>query len=200
MLVDDDRVVLSTLCEGLEQAGYRVTAAESAEEAQELLAGGIRPDLAIVDVSMPGCGGLYLAQRLRELDRIPFIMLSAYGDADNVEQAVACGALSYAVKPLDLPQLIPTIEAALARADELHGLRTGQRQLQQALDGDRCINIATGILMVHQQLSREDAFHLLRDTARSQRRKLAELAQAMVQASEVLPSAGLRPPPKRPDA
>ncbi len=200
MLVDDDRVVLSTLCEGLERAGYRVTAVESAEEAQEHLAGGARPDLAILDVSMPGCGGLHLAQRLHALDHIPFIMLSAYGDASNVEKAVACGALGYAVKPLDLPQLIPTIAAALARADELDRLRTGSQQLQQALEGDRCINIATGIVMVNQQLSRDDAFKHLRDTARSQRRKLAELAQAMVQASETLHLAGLRTPPKRSDA
>lgn len=196
LLVDDDRVVLSTLCEGLEKAGYGVTRAESAEEAEEHLASSVRPDLAIVDVRMPGRGGLYLAQRLRELDHIPFIMLSAFGDPQIVAQATQYGALSYAVKPLDLPQLVPLVEAALARADELHELRIARQQLQQALDGDRSINIATGIVMVQHKLSRDDAFKLLRDTARSQRRKLAELAQVMIQASESLHLTGAGSPSK----
>lgn len=194
LLVDDDRLVLSTLSEGLEQAGYRVTAAESAEEAEAHLIGGVRPDLAMVDVRMPGRGGLHLAQRLHELDHIPFIMLSAYGDAKFVEQATHYGALSYAVKPLDLPQLIPMIEAALARANEIDALRTTRQQLQQALDGDRSINIATGIVMVEHKLSRDEAFRLLRDTARSQRRKLAELAQSMITASETVHLTGLGAP------
>lgn len=186
LLVDDDRLVLSTLSDGLERAGYQVTVAESAEEAEAHLAGGLRPDLAIVDVRMPGRGGLHLAQRLRELDHIPFMMFSAYGDPQIVAQATRCGALGYAVKPLDTAQLLPAIEAALARANELHELRQTREQLQHALEGDRSINTATGILMVEFKLGRTEAFKLLRDSARAQRRKLAELASDTIAARETL--------------
>jgi two-component system, response regulator PdtaR len=186
LLVDDDRLVLSTLSEGLEQAGHRVTEAESAEEAEALLAAGLRPDLAIIDVRMPGRGGLHLAQRLRELDHIPFMMFSAYGDPQIVAQATHYGALGYAVKPLDTAQLLPAIDAALARANELHELRQTREQLQQALAGDRGINIATGILMVEFKLGRAEAFKLLRDNARGQRRKLADLARDTIAAREAL--------------
>lgn len=193
LLVDDDRLVLSTLSRGLAQAGYRVTTAESAQEAQAHLTSGEHVDLAIVDVRMPGQDGLQLARRLRDLDHVPFMILSAYSDASIVNQAADCGAMGYAVKPIDLPQLRPAIEAALARADELQDLRLARQQLQQALDGDRSVNVATGIVMVTHKLSRAAAFNLLRDTARRQRRQLTELARDTLQGSEAL---NLSAPPK----
>lgn len=180
LLVDDDRLVLSTLSMGLQQAGYRVSTAESAEEAEVLLAGGLRPDLAIVDIRMSGQDGLYLARRLRELDHIPFIMLSAYSEQHMIGQASQLGALGYLVKPLDTSQLLPAIEAALARANELQGLRETRTQLQAALDAERDISVAVGITMAQRRLARQDAFELLRKLARTQRRKLAELAAEII--------------------
>lgn len=180
LIVDDDRLVLSLMASGLMDAGYGVTTADSAEEAEAWLASGERPDLAILDVRMPGRGGLYLAQRLRELDHIPFMMLSAYSEAQIVEKATQCGALGYAVKPLDIPQLIPAVEAALARANDLQELRETRQQLQRALDAERNISVATGIFMIKHRLKRSEAFTRLRDTARNQRRKLADIADDVV--------------------
>ncbi|MFA9216021.1 MAG: ANTAR domain-containing response regulator [Sphingomonadaceae bacterium] len=186
LLVDDDRLVLSTTSHGLRRAGYTVVGAESAEDAEAWLASGVRPDLALLDVRMPGQGGLHLARRLHELDHIPFVMLSAYSEASLVEQTARNGALAYLVKPLDIPQLVPAIEAALARADELQELREGRRQLQRALDDERSISVATGILMIEYKLGRQQAFALLRDTARKQRRKLNAVADELVHARELL--------------
>ncbi|MDZ4074781.1 MAG: response regulator [Hylemonella sp.] len=180
LLVDDDRLVLSTLSMGLQHVGYCVSTAESAEEAEVLLAGGLRPDLAVVDIRMSGQDGLYLARRLRELDHIPFLMLSAYSEQHMIGQASQLGALGYLVKPLDTSQLLPAIEAALARANELLGLRETRAQLQAALDAERDISVAVGITMARQHLPRPQAFELLRKTARTQRRKLAELAADII--------------------
>jgi len=180
LLVDDDRLVLATLTRGLEAAGFVVVAAESVTEAEDLLAGGTRPDLAIVDVMMPERSGLELAQRLHELDHIPFILLTATADAQVVEQATQDGALGYVVKPVDVPQLVPAIEAALARASDLQDLRMTQRQLQAALDADRDINVAIGIVMVKSQLGRSAAFDQLRKTARARRVKLPTLASELI--------------------
>lgn len=186
LIVEDDRLVLATIASGLTDAGYYVTTAESAEDAEAWLAGGERPDLAILDVRMTGKGGLYLAQRLHELDHIPFMMLSAYSDPQIVEQAAACGALGYAIKPLDIPQLIPAIEAALARANDLQELRATRQQLQAALDGEREISMAVGITMMQYHLKRTDAFELLRKSARNRRCKLADLAGEIIQAAETI--------------
>ncbi|MGZ5006321.1 MAG: ANTAR domain-containing response regulator [Methylobacter sp.] len=186
LLVDDERLVLATLAQGLARAGYVINTAESVDEAEALLASGERPDLAILDVNMPGRSGLELAERLSSFDRIPFMLLTAYSDQQIVEQAAACGALSYLVKPVDTRQLVPAIEAALARATELRSLRETGQQLQNALNNERDISIAIGITMMQYRLGRKAAFELLRKTARSQRRKLAELAVDVINASETL--------------
>lgn len=184
LLVDDDRLVLSTLGSGLLDAGYEISTAESAEDAEMLLAGGLRPDLAIVDIRMNGQDGLYLARRLHELDHIPFLMLSAYSEQHMIEQATRQGALGYLLKPLDTPQLLPALEAALARANELQTLRETRAQLQAALDAERDISIAIGITMAQRRLPRQDAFELLRSSARSQRRKLRELATEIIRGAQ----------------
>lgn len=186
LVVEDDRLVLAMLVEGLSDAGFVVVTSESVEDAEAWLSGGGRPDLAVLDVRLAGQDGLYLAQRLRDLDHIPFMMLSAYSDPQTVARATAAGALGYAVKPQDLAQLVPAIQAALARADELQDLRTKRLQLQAALNGERDINIAVGITMMQNHLKRSEAFELIRMSARKQRRKLADLAAQIIQAGETL--------------
>lgn len=186
LLVDDDRLVLATLSKGLASAGYAISTAESVNEAEALLDNGERPDLAILDISMPGRSGLELVPKLHDFDYIPFILLTAYSDKSIVEQAATCGALGYLVKPVDTPQLVPAVEAALARAKDIRSLQTTEEQLQKALESERDISIAIGITMVQYRLGRKAAFELLRNTARSQRRKLAELAKEVVHASETL--------------
>ena len=184
LLVDDDRLILATLSQGLQDVGYRVSCAESAEEAQDLLTSGLRPDLALLDVRLPGADGLSLAARLCELDHIPFVMLSAYSDEAIVQRAASLGALGYLVKPLDTAGIRPTLEAALQRSREQAQLRQNRDQLQTALHNDRDINVAIGITMVQYRLTRQAAFDMLRAAARSQRRKLAVLAQEVIQTSE----------------
>jgi response regulator NasT len=186
LLVDDERLVLSTLSMGLIRAGYRVVTAESVDDAEDFLAGGERPNLVVLDVRMPGKSGLVLAERLRSLDHIPFLLLTACSDRETVDRATASGALGYLVKPVDTSQLIPAIKAALARARDIHGLQETGRQLQMALDNEREISIAIGITMMQYHLDRKAAFELLRKSARSQGRKLADLAVEIIRASEAL--------------
>lgn len=192
LLVDDDRLVLSMIAGGLISAGYCVFSAESTEEAEAWLAAGDRPYLAILDVNMAGKNGLYLAQRLQQLDCIPFIMLTAYSDPSFVAQATLHGALGYALKPMDISQLIPVIETALARSMELAELRKVSAQLQSALDAERSISVATGITMAEYKLKRSDAFSVLRNAARRRHRKLSDMADVVVEAHEALTFEGAR--------
>lgn len=184
LVVDDDRLVLAALAEGLRSAGYRVTGAASAEDALAA-AGRDAPDLALLDVRMPGMSGIELGARLREAG-VPFLYLSAYGDRDVVENAVEEGALGYLVKPLDIQQIIPSIEAAFTRARDLRKLRETEAQLNAALAGTRDISMAVGLLMMRDRLNREDAFELLRANARAQRRAVAEVAKELLASAEKL--------------
>ena len=185
LLVDDDSLVLATTSRGLQAVGYEVRTAHSAPEALELLAD-YRPDLALLDIRMGAMGGFELARQLRDRHGIPFVFLSAYDDAETVDEATELGAVGFLVKPVDIPQITPTIEAALKRASELSRLRSTERQLEQALDQQRGISVAIGILMERHRWSRVEAEVRLRDSARAQRRKMADIAESIVFAADVL--------------
>ena len=187
LLVDDDRLVLATLSKGLEHAGYAVQACTSVEEAKRII-GVERPDIAVLDVRMPGQTGLDLARHLLEHPRVPFIFLTAYSEDEVVKQAVEHGALGYLVKPVDIPQLVPALEAALARSVEIGKLRNTGEQLQTALNENREVSMAVGLIMERRCLDRQQAFEFLRSAARSQRRKISEVAEELLSAAEFLNS------------
>lgn len=183
LLVEDDRLVLVTVAQGLRDAGYAVATAESVPEALQWLAQGQRPDLAVLDMRMPGQDGLALAQCLqRGPQHVPFLMFSAYSEPEMVAQAAQLGAWGYLVKPLDVAQLLPAIATALARSDADEAMRQQQQRMQQVLETDRDISVAVGLTMAQQRTSRQEAFELMRRSARTQRRRLHDLAQQVVQA------------------
>lgn len=193
LLVDDDRVVLAALAMGLSELGYRVEKAESGEEAVEKCLQ-LRPAIVVLDINMPGMSGIEAARRIRKTSGIPVMFLTAYDEKALVVQAVAEGGLSYLVKPIRINQLVPAIQAALARAAELEQLEGARQHLTRALEGDRSINLAMGILMERHHLSREAAFEALRQRARDEGRKLGELAQQIAAAADLLSSFGKRAP------
>lgn len=184
LLVDDDRLILSTLASGLERAGYRVSTAADGEEALQRVAEQL-PELAILDVRMPQMAGTTVAERFQELG-IPFLALTAYNERETVELMTARGALGYLVKPIDVPQLVPAIEAALKRATDMADMREHSDNLSRALAADRDTSIAIGILMERLRMTSEQAFEHLRQAARSERRKLKDVAREIVQAQDLL--------------
>lgn len=178
LLVEDDLLILRTLARGLRAAGYDISEAESAEEAMRVC-NEIRPDLAVLDIRMRGLSGLELGHWLAERD-IPFLFLSAYDDEAFVREAQQAGALGYLIKPLDVPRITPSLETALARARDLARLREGEEKLVSALQNSREISTAVGLLMERHGRSAEQAFERLRETARSQRKKVLEVAREML--------------------
>ncbi|MFV0662933.1 ANTAR domain-containing response regulator [Denitromonas sp.] len=183
LIVDDDRVILNLLAEGLRDLGYEVSTAVTGADALKRVAEQ-RFDLAVLDMRMPGMPGLELAQALREADGPPFVFLSAFGDSAIVQEAAAAGAMGYLIKPVDVPQLVPFLEASIARAREMAELRTTTGHLEQALSVEQKTRTAVGIIMVRKGLDRQQAFDFLRVQARSQRRKIGDLAEDLIGAVE----------------
>lgn len=172
LLADDDRVVLFTLGEGLREAGFEIIEAHDGLQALALCRSEA-PALALLDIRMPGLDGLELACRLCDETNVPFLFLSAYGDEAFVRRATEMGALGYLIKPLHVAAIVPSIRTALARARDISGLR-------DALASNRTIATAVGMLMRAEGLDQPHAFEHLRRQARSQRRKLEDLAKTMV--------------------
>ena len=172
LLADDDRVVLFTLAEGLREAGFEVVEARDGLQALALCRSAA-PDLALLDIRMPGLDGLELARRLRDETAVPFLFFSAYGDEEFVQRAVKIGALGYLLKPLNVAAIMPSIRTALARAQDISGL-------QDALESSRVIAAAVGMLMQAEGLDQATAFERLRRQARGERRRLEDLATEML--------------------
>lgn len=183
LVVDDDRLVLANLANGLEGAGYVVSRAATGEEAIRICAE-TPLDLVIMDVCLPGLSGIETARKIREVSKTPVLFLSAYDTEAMVQEAVADGCLGYLVKPVRLNQLLTSIKAALARAADIKSLEITEEQLHIALQGDRNIGIATGILMERHRLTVAEAFETMRGGARARQRKLGEVAAEIVAACE----------------
>jgi response regulator NasT len=193
LLVDDDPHLIDYIATVLEHGGYATLKAASAPEALQRIAEceAARESeiaLALLDITMPGMSGLDLARRLKDHTGVPFMFLSSVDDAETARQAASHGAVGFVVKPVEASRLLPAFEAALARADEIRQLRRTEANLNAALAAGRETSLAVGLLMARYQTDRNTAFEVLRDHARSNRRKINEVAEEIVAAEELLNS------------
>jgi response regulator NasT len=183
LVVDDDRLVLATVAHGLAQAGYEVIDADNGDEAI-LLARQHRPDLALLDIRMEGKSGFDVAEYLRDSLHVPFVFLSAFSDADTVAQVEALGAVAYMVKPLDVGQIVPTVELAFER------LRRQREAEHAAVASPRAavdvVSLAAGVLMHRYSLARGEALDRLQRIADAAGVPLADQAERLVRAVEEL--------------
>lgn len=185
LIAEDDRLVRVTLAKGLRDAGYTVFEASTGEEAI-LICQQEQPDLAILDIRMPGLNGIETACQLKDKHNTPFMIFSAYGENELVKDAIANGALGYLVKPLDISQLLPSVETALEQAAQLKNFQEKEHHLNRALTTGRETSTAVGVIMERHRISSEQAFECIRKLARSQRKKLADVACEIVNAAELM--------------
>lgn len=188
LVVDDDRLVLATLIHGLTAAGYEVIDADNGDDAI-LLAREHKPDLALLDIRMGGKSGFDVAEYLREVGHTPFLFLSAFSDQATVAKVTQLGALAYLVKPLEVGQIVPTVDAAFERARTLATQATASPAPQEAGDAlAQTVALAIGVLMHRFSLTRGEALARLRRHAGAEGRSLRAQAERVVQAVEDLAS------------
>jgi two-component system, response regulator PdtaR len=188
LVVDDNRLVLATLADGLTRAGYHVYDADNGDDAI-LIARTHRPDLALLDIRMEGKSGFDVAQYLRTQCRMPFMFLSAFSDEQTVAQVKALGAVAYLVKPLDIKQIVPAVEAAFAHIEARPGepIATGAPASTAAvLDVLDATAMAVGVLMHRYSLTRGEAGERLQRQALAERRSVGEQAELLLAAVEQL--------------
>jgi len=185
LLADDDRLVLSTMSSGLEDAGFRVIRAENGKDALDLCIEK-KPDLAILDINMPQMSGMKVAEYLTEKTSVPFMFLTAYNGEEFVTAAKDMGAIGFLLKPMVVEQVVPEIKVALGRALELKESRASEDKLRKALHTVQDINIAVGIVMERYHVNSDQAFNKIRSVARSERRKLVDVACDITEAVSLL--------------
>jgi response regulator NasT len=180
LLAEDETIIRLDLREMLERAGFDVCAeAKDGEEAVQLAAAE-QPDLAIMDVKMPRLDGIEAARKILDERPIPIVMLTAYGQEELVSRAVEAGVFGYLVKPFREQDLLPAIQTARARHEELAALREEAESLAEALAARKTIERAKGLLMEKEGLSEQEAFARLRKASQVSGRPLKVIAEAVV--------------------
>ncbi len=197
LVVDDDRLVLATLVHGLTQAGYEVIDADNGDDAI-LLAREHRPDLALLDIRMEGKSGFDVAEYLRDYCQMPFMFLSAFADEATLAQVRALGAVAYLVKPLDIRQIVPAVEAAFVDIEARRSVEavasvvsapssaSASAPVAVSPSLDTPVAIAVGVLMHRYSLSRMQALERLQRLAQTEKHSVAEQAERLLQAVELL--------------
>ena len=189
LVVDDDRLVLATVSHGLSQAGYEVIDADNGDDAI-LLARQHKPDLALLDIRMEGKSGFDVAAYLREYLHTPFMFLSAFADDETVQQVRALGAVAYLVKPLDIGQIVPTVEAAFANI-AARPPQAPSRAAEAVNDAVAdMVPMAGGVLMHRYSLQRGQALERLQKLASDEGRSLLDQAERLIEAVELLARPG----------
>ena len=140
----------------------------------------LEPDLAIMDVKMPKLDGIEAARRIIAERPIPIVLLTAYGQDELVSRAVEAGVFGYLVKPFREADLLPAIQTARARHDELAAVREEAESLSEALAARKAIERAKGLLMEKEGLTEQDAFARLRKASQVSGRPLKVVAEAVV--------------------
>jgi two-component system, response regulator PdtaR len=180
VIAEDEAVIRLDLKEILEEEGYEVVGETGrGDEAVEL----VRqhgPDLAILDIRMPGMDGLSAAREIAGERRAAVLILTAFSQRNLIEEARDAGALAYLVKPFQTSELIPAIEVALGRFHELQTLENENRSLEDQLETRRLVDRAKGILMdVHGQTER-DSFRFIQQTAMRERQTMKAVARRII--------------------
>lgn len=186
VIAEDEAIIRLDLKELLEEEGYDVVAETGrGDEAVELVRAN-KPDLAILDIKMPGMDGLTAARHIAGERQCAVLILTAFSQRDLVEQARDAGALAYIVKPFQKSDLIPAIEVALGRYAELVQLESDVGDLTERLEARKSIDRAKGQLMDKHGLNETDAWRFLQTTAMNRRVKVHEVAQLVID-GELIP-------------
>jgi response regulator NasT len=179
LIAEDEAIIRMDLREILEEEGYEVVEASDGEEAVRL-AREVRPELAILDIKMPRKDGLAAAQEISAERIAPVLILTAYSQRDLVEQAAESGAMGYLVKPFQKHDLLPAIEMAKGRYQQLAALADEVGDLTERLESRKVIDRAKGLLMDRYKMSESDAFHFIQKAAMEQRLTMRDVAEKVI--------------------
>jgi len=176
VIAEDEAIIRLDLEETLVEEGYEVVGKTGrGDEAIELVRA-TKPDLAILDIKMPGLDGLSAAKVIADERLAAVLVLTAFSQQDLVERARDAGALAYLVKPFQTSDLTPAIEMALGRHAELIALEQENANLTERLEARKLIDRAKGRLMDDHGLSESASFRFLQKAAMDTRRKIHEVA------------------------
>lgn len=177
VIAEDEAIVRLDLKEILQEEGYEVVGETGRGDEAVTLVRDLNPELAIFDIKMPGMDGLSAAREVSVDHRCAVLILTAFSQRNLIEEARDAGALAYLVKPFQKSELIPAIEVALGRFEEIKALAQEVGTLEEQLETRRVVDRAKGVLMDKHHMSESDAFGFIQKAAMNDRVPMRQVAQ-----------------------
>lgn len=179
LVAEDESLIRLDIVETLQEAGYDVVADAGDGEEALALATEHEPELAVLDVKMPKLDGISVAQKLQEMS-IPVVMLTSFSDTDLVQRATEAGAMAYVVKPFGANDLLPAIQIALSRAQELMDLEAEIADLSERLETRKLLDRAKGLLQIQMKLTEPEAYRWMQKASMDRRLTIAQVAETVI--------------------
>jgi AmiR/NasT family two-component response regulator len=180
VVAEDEALIRLDIVESLKDAGYDVVGeAANGQEAIDA-AQKHKPDVVIMDVKMPGMDGITAAKTITDEGIAPVVMLTAFSQQSLVKKASDAGAMAYVVKPFVPEKLLPAIEIAISRFEQMNVLRSQVSDLTERFAARKKVDRAKGLLMENMGLSESEAFRWIQKTSMDRRLTMAEVADAVI--------------------
>lgn len=181
VVAEDESLIRMDIVEILRDNGFDVVGEAGDGETAVALATELRPDLVIMDIRMPQLDGIEAAKRLSENHIAPVVLLTAFSQKELVEQASEAGALAYVVKPFTPNDLLPAIEIALSRYQQILTLETEVADLVERFETRKLVDRAKGLLNERMGLSEPEAFRWIQKASMDRRTTMQAVAQAVIE-------------------
>ena len=179
LVAEDESLIRMDIVETLIDFGFDVIA-EAADglEAVEL-AKTLKPDIIVMDIKMPNLDGISAAEQMQPL-RIPIVLLTAFSQKELVERASEAGAMAYVVKPFTPNDLLPAIEIAWTRHQQLTALEAEVQDLTERFETRKLVDRAKGLLNEKMNLTEPEAFRWIQKASMDRRLTMHEVALTII--------------------
>jgi response regulator NasT len=179
VVAEDESLIRMDIVETLKDQGFDVVG-EAGDGLKAIeLAKELKPDLMVMDIKMPDMDGLSAAEQIAQL-RIPVVFLTAFNQQELVTRASEVGAMAFLVKPFSPEDLLPAIEVALSRHQQLTQLESEVSDLTERLETRKLVERAKGVLGVQMGLSEPDAFRWIQKAAMDRRIGMVDVAKTIL--------------------
>lgn len=181
VVAEDESLIRMDIVETLTEAGYEVVAAvgdgaSAVEKTREL-----RPDVVVMDVKMPQMDGVSAADVIGKEHLAPVVMLTAFSQKELVERARDAGAMAFVVKPFTPADLLPAIEIAVSRYQQITALSAEIQDLEERFETRKRVDRAKGLLQSNMNLTEPEAFRWIQKTSMDRRLTMREVADAVIE-------------------
>jgi len=186
VIVDESPIRAAILLEGLREAGF--TEVVHISEMQSLLARiyALDPDIIVIDLENPSRDSLEQMFQVSRAVRRPIAMFVDQSDAASIQASVDAGVSAYIVDGLKKERIKSIVDLCVSRFNAFAKLQDELDRTKNALEERKVIDRAKGILMKLKGLTEEEAYVLMRSTAMREKKKIGEIAQSILTASELL--------------